>query len=104
MQEKALQLLPKVNARASMKKNICGRRFGKMHIPGAAKRFLCNALNSVPLEDALCPIYCREEERPFNMCFGAGSDVWAERQSALQKWSCENVDFFPAMGHVAAEF
>ncbi|XP_042972813.1 uncharacterized protein LOC122304620 [Carya illinoinensis] len=76
-------------------------------VPNSAKQFLWKAINSILptkhnlckrriLEDASCPICCLNEETIGHVLWScpATSDVWAEKDSGLQKWICEEREFF----------
>ncbi|KAG7941873.1 hypothetical protein I3843_16G069700 [Carya illinoinensis] len=76
-------------------------------IPNSAKQFLWKAVNSILptkhnlcmkriLEDASCPICGLHEETIGHALWScpAASDVWAEKESGLQKWICAERDFY----------
>ncbi|XP_041004152.1 uncharacterized protein LOC121249517 [Juglans microcarpa x Juglans regia] len=54
-----------------------------------------NLFKKKVVPDRFCPICCREEETIYHVlwnCHAAG-DVWAARESSLQKWNCDEGDF-----------
>ncbi|XP_042954734.1 uncharacterized protein LOC122291157 [Carya illinoinensis] len=79
----------------------------RLNVPNLTKQFILKALkNILPTnynlvkrkvrEDAICQICCMNEETICHVPWSCptASDVWAESKSGLQKWICDEKDFF----------
>ncbi|KAF5477664.1 hypothetical protein F2P56_004283 [Juglans regia] len=79
----------------------------RLNVPNSTKQFVWRALNNIlPTKKSLaqknvvkvatCQACGMEEETVCHVLwtYPAASDVWAESQSGLQKWTCEEKEFF----------